>query len=166
MTPRTLGELDAIRASCRKLVTTRSAASAAVSAIPVPGPDVFADVGILMEMIPLINRRFGLAPEQIEALPPGVQGAVLGSATRLGSALIGKTMTKDLLVMVLKRVGVRITARTAAKFVPLLGSAVAAGISFTAMRMLGNSHVDDCYRVARMLIPHEPPRVSGPSIPA
>lgn len=70
----------------------------------------------------------------------------------MGSALIAMAMPKELLIAVLKRVGVRITAKTAAKFVPLLGSAVAAGISFTAMRMLGNRHVEDCYAVARSLI--------------
>ena len=160
MAPRTLEELDAVRASCRKLVMTRSAASAAISVIPIAGPDILADVGMLMEMVPVINRRFGLSPEQIEELPPQLQGAVMGTASRLGSALIGKAITKELLIAVLKRVGVRITAATAAKFIPFLGSAVAAGISFTAMRLLGNRHVEDCYTVARSLIEEE--RLSKP----
>ena len=152
MAPRTLEELDAIRASCRKLVMTRSAASAAIAVIPIPGTDVLADVGMILEMLPVINRRFGLSLEQIEELPAALQGAVMGAASRIGSSLVGKTITKELLIAVLKRVGVRITASTAAKFVPFLGSALAAGISFIAMRMLGNRHVEDCYAVARSLI--------------
>ena len=62
---------------------------------------------------------------------------------------MGKALTKEIVVLLLKRIGVRIATKTAARFVPLLGSAVSAGISFTAMRMLGNKHVDDCYEVAR-----------------
>lgn len=105
MTPRTFEELDDVRASCRKLVLTRSAASAAMSAIPIPGTDVLVDVGMLLEMLPLINRRFGLSPEQIEELPAPLQGAVMGTVSRVGSALVGKTITKELLIAVLKRVG-------------------------------------------------------------
>ena len=149
MLPATLEELDAVRASCRALVNARSGASALVAAVPIPGPDVAADVSILLEMIPAINRRFGLAPDQVAQLSPAMQGIVMGSISRVSSALVGKALSKEIVVLLLKRVGVRIAAKTAARFVPLLGSAVSAGISFTAMRMLGNKHVDDCYAVAR-----------------
>lgn len=159
MLPATLEELDAVRASCRALVNARSGASALVAAVPIPGPDVAADVSILLEMIPAINRRFGLAPEQVAELSPAMQGIVMASVSRMSSALVGKALSKELVVLLLKRIGVRIATRTAARFVPLLGSAVSAGISFTAMRMLGNKHVDDCYAVARAAIsggPREP----------
>ena len=148
----TIEELDAIRASCRALVNSRSGASALVAALPIPGPDVAADVGILLEMIPAINRRFGLAPEQIAELSPAIQGVVLASISRVSSTLVGKALTKELLVVVLKRIGVRIAAKSAARIVPLLGSALSAGISFAAMRMVGNRHVDECYAVARLLV--------------
>lgn len=75
-----------------------------------------------------------------------------GDGQEIGSALNGKAITKELLVAVLKRVEVTITAETAAKFVPFLGSAVAAGISLTAMRMLRNRHVEDGFAVARSLV--------------
>ena len=148
MLPATIEELDAVRASCRALVNARSGASALVAAIPIPGPDLAADVSILMEMIPAVNRRFGLAPDQVVELSPAMQGVVLASISRISSALVGKALSKELVVFLLKRIGVRIASRTAARFVPLLGSAVSAGLSFTAMRMLGNRHVDDCYAVA------------------
>ena len=149
MLPATIEELDAVRASCRAMVNARSGASALVAAVPIPGPDVAADVSILLEMIPAINRRFGLAPDQVAQLSPAMQGVVMASVSRVSSALVGKALTKELVVLLLKRIGVRIATKTAARFVPLLGSAVSAGVSFTAMRMLGNKHVDDCYAVAR-----------------
>ena len=55
-------------------------------------------------------------------------------------------------MLLLKRIGVRIAAKSAARIVPLLGSVVSAGVSFAAMRMLGNRHVDDCYAVAKAAI--------------
>ena len=142
MTSRTIEELDAVRASCRALVNSRSGASALVAALPIPGPDVTADVSIVLEMIPAINRRFGLAPEQIAELSPAVQRVVLASISRASSSLVGKVLTKEVVVVVLKRIGLRIAAKFAARIVPLVGSALSAGISFTAMRMVGNRHVD------------------------
>jgi hypothetical protein len=32
--------------------------------------------------------------------------------------------------------------------VPIVGSALAATLSFTAMKMLGDAHVEECYRLA------------------
>jgi hypothetical protein len=38
-----------------------------------------------------------------------------------------------------------------AKYVPFIGSAVAATISFGAMKLAGNAHIDDCYATAEAL---------------
>jgi len=44
--------------------------------------------------------------------------------------------------------------------VPILGQALAASISFGAMKLLGNAHVDDCYAVAKKaLLAQEPEQV-------
>ena len=48
--------------------------------------------------------------------------------------------------------GVRIATASVARYVPVLGSAIAATISFGAMKLAGNAHVDDCYRTARTLL--------------
>lgn len=55
-------------------------------------------------------------------------------------------------MQVLKRVGIRLATKSVAKFIPILGQALAASISFGAMKMVGNSHVDDCYEVAKKAI--------------
>jgi hypothetical protein len=36
--------------------------------------------------------------------------------------------------------------------VPFIGSAVAATISFGAMKLAGNAHIDDCYATAKTLL--------------
>ena len=55
-------------------MTARSDASALVAVVPIPGPDIAADVSSLMEMVPAINRRFGLAPEQVAHAFPTAAG--------------------------------------------------------------------------------------------
>ncbi|MDF2792121.1 MAG: hypothetical protein K0S80_5223, partial [Neobacillus sp.] len=52
----------------------------------------------------------------------------------------------------LKKVGAKIAVKQVAKYVPFVGQAVSAGISFGAMKYLGNSHIDECYEVCRRII--------------
>lgn len=152
MPPRTLAELNALRDECKSMVTKRAGLSAGAAVIPIPGMDIGADVSLLVEMIPAINRKFGLTPEQINGLDPQLQKILLVAISSVGSGLIGKFVTKELVLQVLKRVGIRVATKSAAKFIPILGQALAAGISFGAMRMVGNSHVDDCYEVVKKLV--------------
>ena len=87
----------------------------------------------------------------IDRLDPQTKQRIFVIATSLGSRLIGKYMSKELLVLAVKRVGVRLASKQAAKFVPFLGSALAASISYGAMRMLGNAHIEDCCKVLQTL---------------
>jgi hypothetical protein len=70
--------------------------------------------------------------------------------------LVGRLVTRELLLKVFKRVGVKIASKTAAKLVPLAGSVVSAAIGFAMFRQLGYQHVEACARVARELIPARP----------
>ncbi|TXH70313.1 MAG: hypothetical protein E6Q85_07990 [Thiothrix sp.] len=152
MLPKTMQELDAIRDECYSMVTNRSTASAAAAIVPVPGVDIAADVALLLDTIPSINNRFGLSQEQINKLDPQTKKLILVAIKGIGSNLIAKTITKEMIVQVLKTVGVRLATKQVAKYIPFIGSAVAATLSFTAMKYVGNSHVDDCYNVAKRII--------------
>lgn len=152
MLPANLAELNAVRDECKALVTRRAGISAAAAAVPIPGMDIGADITLLLDMIPAINRRFGLTPDQIDQLDPKLKKVVVVAVTSLGSDLIGKRVTKELVIQVLKRIGIRVTSKSVAKFIPLVGQALAAGVSFGAMKMVGNAHVEDCYRVAQQLL--------------
>ena len=149
MIPSSLKELERIRDECKSMVTTRAGLSAGAAIVPVPGADIGADVMLLLEMIPMINRKFGLAPEQIDHLDPQIKKLILVAATSIGSEMIGKLLTKEIILQVLKRLGIRVASKQVAKYIPILGQAVAATISFGAMKMVGNSHVDDCFEVAK-----------------
>lgn len=152
MLPRTLEELDTLRDECKAMVTKRAGLSAGAAVLPIPGLDLGADIALLVELLPAINQKFGLGAEQVRGLDPKLQGIVLVAATSLGNNLIGKLVTRQLVMQALKSIGVRVTTRTAARFVPILGQALAASISFGAMKLLGNAHVEDCYKVARQAL--------------
>lgn len=149
---RDLAELDAIRQQCRALVTRSAGLSGVAAIVPIPAADIGVDVSLFLNLLPAINRRFGLSPDQINQLDPRVKELIFVSVTSIGSQAIGRVVTAELVMQLLRRVGIRITLKSAAKWVPIIGQAAAATISFGAMRMVGNRHVEDCYRVARSVL--------------
>ncbi|WP_374491748.1 hypothetical protein [Brachymonas sp.] len=152
MLPPSLHELDRIRDACYSLVTLRSSASAVAAIVPVPGIDVGADVTILLEMLPTINRKFGLSEEQVDELDPHTKKLILVAATSIGSEIIARTVTKQVVISILKKVSLRLATKQVTKWIPFAGQAIAGAISFGAMKYVGNSHVDDCYEVAKKAI--------------
>ncbi|KQU53143.1 hypothetical protein ASG67_09975 [Sphingomonas sp. Leaf339] len=147
-----IAELDRLRDECRRMVTQRSMMSAGAAVVPVPGADLVADVGLLSNMLPAISAKFQLDHEQVQKLEPRMGQQVLVIASSMGNNVIGRMVTRKLVVALLKRMGVRVATASVAKYVPFIGSAVAATISFGAMKLIGNGHIDDCYRTARELM--------------
>ncbi|HZW28324.1 MAG TPA: hypothetical protein VFF08_07695 [Trueperaceae bacterium] len=160
--PRTLAELDAVRRECRAIVNRSAGISGLAAVVPLPGADVGVDITLFMRLLPEVNRRFGLTPEQVEELDARTKELVFLGVTSVGSQAIARLVTTDVVTALLKRIGVRVAAKSAAKWVPVVGSAAAAGISYTAMRLVGNRHVDDCYRVVRQVIERSGPVVDVP----
>jgi hypothetical protein len=133
----------------RKLLNRRALVAAAASAVPVPGLDWMVDAALLSKLLPEINAQFGLTPEQLDKLPQHKREQVQKAVSVVGSMLIGKFITRDLVIRAVRAVGVRLTAKQAAKYVPLAGQAVSAFIGYTAIRYLGEEHIRDCVQVAQ-----------------
>jgi hypothetical protein len=68
-----------------------------------------------------------------------------------GSLLVGRLITRDLVMRVLKLVGVRLTTQQAAKYVPIAGQAVSALLTFSALRYVCEQHIRQCMEVSRQL---------------
>jgi uncharacterized protein (DUF697 family) len=139
-------------ARCRRLVTRRALMAAGVAAVPLPGIDWVTDVGVLVKLIPEINQAFGLTPAQVERLAPDRQLVVYKAISAGGGMLVGKLITRDLVVAVLRKVGVRLTAKQAAKYVPLAGQAVSAALTFSALKYVCEQHIQQCAAVSRQLL--------------
>ena len=140
--------LEAAVKRSRKLLNKRAMVAAAASAVPVPGLDWMVDAAMLSKLIPEINKEFGLTPQQLDQLEPKKRDQVQKAVTMVGSVLIGKFISRDLVLKAATAIGVRLTAGQAAKYVPLAGQAVAAIVGYTAIRFLGEEHLKDCVRVA------------------
>ncbi|MDO8375187.1 MAG: hypothetical protein V4639_02170 [Pseudomonadota bacterium] len=133
----------------RKLLNKRAMVAAAASAVPVPGLDWAVDAAMLSKLIPEINREFGLTPQQLDQLDPKKRDQVQKAVTLVGSVLIGKFISRDLILKAATKIGMRLTTKQLAKYVPFAGQIVAATVGYAAIRYLGEEHMKDCIRVAR-----------------
>ena len=149
MLPKSFTELEKIRASCKSMVRRRAATSGGMALIPIPGVDIAGDVGLLLQLIPAINEKFGLTPEQIEELDPRHKVLIYAMLKKVCSDLAGRAITRQLAVAALKKVSVRLATKQVLKYIPFAGQAAAVALSVTAMMYLGNSHIDACYEIAR-----------------
>ena len=147
--PATESEIARVRERCRKLVRTRAAVSAGVAVVPVPGVDLVSDLATFALLVEEVNRAFGLTAEQIEALHPRLRIVAYEAAAAIGGMLVGKIVTRELVLRLFKKSGVKLAAKSVARFVPLAGQVASAAIGYALFRRMGYEHVDACARVAK-----------------
>lgn len=145
-------DIEAVRERCRKLVRRRAMVSAGVAAVPIPGLDVVSDLRLFALLIDDINHEFGLTPQQIERMQPKFRLIAYEAAIGVGGMLVGKLVTREVVLQLLRRTGLKSVARQASKLVPFAGQLASAGIGFVAFSRIGYQHVDACAKVAQELV--------------
>ncbi len=142
----------------RRLIGRKALMAAAASAIPLPGVDWMADAALLSRLVPQISAEFGLSVTQVEKLAPHQRERIQKAATTLGALLVGRLVTRELLMKLARHAGIRLTAKQATKYVPIAGQVVSAALGYAALRALGEQHIKDCVRVSTTLAltPPEP----------
>ncbi|KAF3998241.1 hypothetical protein HAV38_11190 [Glaciimonas immobilis] len=143
--------LEAVRRRCESLVARRALWSAGASALPVFGVDIAVDIHLLSGLIEDINAEFGLTPQQIEMLHPNRKVAIYSVIVGAGSTLVGRMVTRELILKILMRSGVRVVSKNAVRLVPIAGQMVSAAIGYSAFRAVGTRHIDVCMKVVEEL---------------
>ena len=133
----------------RRLLHRRALVAAAGSTVPGPGLDWAGGAALLSRVLPQNRGQFGLTPVQLDQLDPGKREQVQKAVTLVGSVLIGKLITKELVLRITRTVGLRLTTKQLAKYVPLAGQAVAATVGYATLRYLGEQHLRDCVLVVQ-----------------
>lgn len=147
-----LSDVKVVVTECKSMITKRALASGGASIVPAPGIDIIADIGMLLELLPAITRKFGLEEDEVAGLPTNIKIIIAKVLSDLAADFWGKLFTKELLLSGLKRFSVRITSKQVTKYIPIIGSFVAATLGFTLMKIVGNSHVNDCAKAVEIII--------------
>jgi uncharacterized protein (DUF697 family) len=153
--PASAAQIQRLAQQCRREVTRRALVSAGATLVPLPGFDLAVDVGVLATMLDDVNRAFGLTPAQIDALAPQRQFTVYKAINTLGASAVGRLVTRRLVTLLARSVARRIATKTVLRYVPLAGQAIAASLSFAALKTLGDRHVADCVKVAQAALAKE-----------
>ena len=143
--------ITVIAQRCRQRVRQRAMLAAGVAMVPIPGIDVITDIGVLVKLLPEISAAFGLSKEQVERLAPDRRVVVYKAISAGGSMVLGRLVTRELVLMLLKTVGVRLSAQQATKYLPVAGQVVSAALTFSALRYVCEQHIRQCEAVARQL---------------
>ncbi|MCC2973007.1 hypothetical protein [Massilia sp. IC2-476] len=149
--PVTGPDIELARERCREMVRKRALVSAGVAAVPLPGVDVLSDLTTFTVLVEEVNKEFGLSQQQIERLHPRMRVLAYQAAASVGGMLVGKLVTKTLVLQLFKRAGIKIAAKTVTKVVPIAGQVASAAIGFALFRKMGYEHVEACAKVAREL---------------
>ena len=98
-------DIQAIARRCRRRVAQRAMLAAGVAMVPLPGLDWAVDVGLLMRLLPQISADFGLSPAQVERLAPERRVVVYKAISAAGGVLVGKVVTRELVLQLVRLVG-------------------------------------------------------------
>lgn len=144
-------DLEQIRAECLDLVKKRSYVSAGVAVIPVPFLDVMIDIGMLSIIIPEINARFGLSPEQISVYDPKTKKVHWNELRKRGFEFSGLVAARTAAKMSINNVAAKVLTKQVTKFIPLGGSIIAASLGYIVMKKVAEAHVEESYKLAKSI---------------
>lgn len=141
--------LEQVRAECLELVKKRSYVSAGAAVIPVPFLDVVIDVGMLSLLIPEINARFGLSPEQVSVFDPATKKIHWNELRKRGFEFSGLVVARTAAKSSLNNIAAKVITKQVTKFIPLGGSIIAASLGYIVMKKVAEAHVEECYKLAK-----------------
>ena len=126
-------DLELIRRECVDLVKKRAWISAGAAVVPVPFLDVLIDTSVLSVLLPQINAKFGLEPEQIAVYDPKTREVRWNALRKRGIQFAG------------------FATKQVTKFIPLGGQIVAATLGYQILKTIALAHVNDSYKLAKQM---------------
>jgi predicted GTPase len=141
------------RQAAKKIVGVYAGLAAANALNPIPGLDIGVDVGLLTTMSRQVISAYGLRPEQIESLQGQANvRSVVYKGLREVAERFTPYLTEKFVIAALRRLGMKVTIRNTAKWVPLVGTAVSAGIGYHLAQRFGQGLIDDCESAAEEIM--------------
>ncbi|MCH7395651.1 hypothetical protein MMP66_15455 [Acinetobacter dispersus] len=143
--------LEQVRDECLELAKKRAYWSAGAAIVPIPFFDVVVDLGMLTQVIPDINARFGLAPEHISVYDPETKKIHWDELRKRGFEFSGFVVARTAMKASFNGFFTKIATKQVTKFIPLGGQLVAASLGYFMMRKITEAHVQDCYNLAKRI---------------
>ncbi|CEF49308.1 unnamed protein product [uncultured bacterium] len=137
------------RQAAEKIVSNYAILAAANAFNPVPGFDVSVDVGVLALMANKVVAAYGISDEQLNRTTRRRIAATTMTTIRNLAKPVTAYLAREGILVILRRLGTNIATRSAAKWVPLVGQAVASYVGYKLTISFGTSLIDDCESVVK-----------------
>jgi len=116
---------------------------------PIPGLDIGVDITLMIKLSKEVQGIYGLNKEQQEynmhlldkKSAKLIATKVLQYAARFGG--------NEAIMILLKKASTTLAAKTASKWIPLVGPVIAAGIGFTMTSWIGNDMIIEAEEIAQ-----------------
>ncbi len=138
-----------------EIVTNRAYLAAINGINPIPGLDVSIDLGILYNMVKEVNQIFGLSEKQIKYLEKTTsisQNPMYAGIKQNILKFIAQYTNAEAITTILKKFSSSITSKEFSKYIPFIGQAISATISYKMTRWLGEDYIDNAIKLSSELI--------------
>jgi GTP-binding protein EngB required for normal cell division/uncharacterized protein (DUF697 family) len=138
--------LEEKKSLCEQRVTWSAAIAAASGTVPIPGANFAIDVPVLLALFNFIRDTYGLTAKVLETK----DFAVPALAPLVNSVV--KYASTEGVMLLFKEFSGMVMAEQVAKFVPIVGTVIAASLGFTITRKVGQYYLNDCHRLAATVL--------------
>jgi small GTP-binding protein len=140
------------RQSAEAVVNRYALMAAANGFNPVPGLDISVDVGVLSIMARRVVAAYGLGEEQLDFGRRKKFTAGTIKVIREVTKPVTEYLAKEGIMLALKRLGGEIATKSVAKWVPLVGQAVASYLGYKLTISFGMQLIHDCEKATREVV--------------
>ena len=153
-TPNTIDpnlDIEKARQDSLELINKRAYISAGAAMVPIPLFDLVVDLGVLSTLLPEINAKFGLAPEQVSVYDPKTKEVNWKELRKRGFELSSFVVARTAVKQSINGILGKFVTKQVTKFIPLGGSLVAGTLGYMIMKKTAEPHIEDCYETAKRL---------------
>ena len=141
-----LEQLDDIKSGCESSIKEYALGSAVTGLVPVPGLDIAADIGLMIKMFLSLRGRYSL--DNVNASDFSHYVALSSFANE-----VFQYVTKEGIITFLTKYGAKaIGKKTATKYIPIIGQAIAAYTGFKLTEAMGIQYSSNCYNLCREIL--------------
>jgi GTP-binding protein EngB required for normal cell division len=138
--------LDEKKKACNRYAILAAASAAAANLVPVPGLGFSADLVAVAALLAIIRSDFDLDVAKLtafEALVPALAGTIEN---------VMKAASQEGILWMMRRYAGTIIVSQASQFIPFVGQAIAATLSFLTIQFIASHYIDECYDIAEAML--------------
>lgn len=120
--------------------------AAASGTVPIPGANFAIDIPVLVSLFRFIRETYVLTDKVLSAK----EFAVPALAPLVNSVV--KYASTEGVLLLLKEFSGMVVAEQVSKFIPFVGTMVAASLGFAIVRKIGNIYLRDCHKLAEAVL--------------